>query len=1112
VTAGNVVRQTDPLGRIVIREYDRLDRLVAVKQFGGTPPTAAVSTTADGAILSEVQQVGFPANATIFGGTFTLTYAGQTTAAIAWNASAATVLAALEALPNIGFGDVAVTKINDTMVRKEYRLDFQGALALQNLVQVTVDSTNIQSAFALTDIEDTDVQGGAASEVQVVTLADATGGTFRLALAGEQTAPLAYDATAAQVESALEALTNIDDVAVAGSAGGPYTITFLGTHAGLDIIPLVTDAGSLTSETAFQAVQYTYDAVNNLLTVTDPLLHTTTHTYDNLDRLISTALHDPDGGGGPLTSPTSTFTYDAVSNLLTLTDPVGNVTSWTYDGLDRVTAETNDLGKTRTFKYDAVNNLVERVDRLGRKTVWEYDNRYRNTNEKWYDGATIVRTLSFAYRADGSLASAADPAALYSFGYDGLGRVTNEGQTLAGLAPVLQYESQFNAVSRRTQLQAKIGGTNDFQNQYAFDALHRLTSLAQQDVSGGNVVADKRIDFEYDAASAFTRIARYADQAASEFVANTFFSYDPFGRLSKLLHTEDETAPGSGWGEGALAGYEFTYDAANRITSINSFADGLTNYSYDNTDQLTAADHASITDETYSYDVNGNRTMSGYITTDNNRLTADGVFNYTYDDEGNRLTKTRISNSEKEEYTWDHRNRLTGVTFKNSGGTVLKTVLHTYDAFDRLIRSTVDPDGATGSAALVDAFFSWEADQINLDFDGPTSGDLAHRNLFNPEAIDQILAVEDVASLLSAGDVKWPLTDHLGTPRDLAAYNATTDDTTVANHRVYNSFGQLVSETNASFTIAFGFTGVLSDSSTSLNYHRARWLDPATGKWLSEDPIGFNGGDSNIVRYVANKPTRYADPSGLELPTHSVPIYPGKTVDRTPPPFGTDPWDHGVAAAGSAIGFVFAPWDEALDYIVDKATGGWWPFGIPTPGDLPDVPRKLLAKTTKEAAQSAPTKLAREAMEKAAKEAKEGAEKAAKDCPAPVNTSDRRMAVDEAIENGDINSTTLQRAGVTRPPRHHVFPQEMRDFFAEREFNDIDNYTIVLDQATHEAIHKWMGSGAWNDIMKARILAQEEKLGRLLNKREIMLIGAEVTLQLSAVVVGRVGNSPVVAS
>jgi hypothetical protein len=47
---------------------------------------------------------------------------------------------------------------------------------------------------------------------------------------------------------------------------------------------------------------------------------------------------------------------------------------------------------------------------LGRKTVWEYDNRYRNTSENWYDGASLLRTLSFTYDAAGQLLSAADPA------------------------------------------------------------------------------------------------------------------------------------------------------------------------------------------------------------------------------------------------------------------------------------------------------------------------------------------------------------------------------------------------------------------------------------------------------------------------------------------------------------------------------------------------------------------------------------------------------------------------------------------------------------------------------------------------------------------------------
>jgi len=68
----------------------------------------------------------------------------------------------------------------------------------------------------------------------------------------------------------------------------------------------------------------------------------------------------------------------------------------------------------------------------------------------------------------------------------------------------------------------------------------------------------------------------------------------------------------------------------------------------------------------------------------------------------------------------------------------------------------------------------------------------------------------------------------------------------------------------------------------------------------------------------------------------------------------------------------------------------------------------------------------------------------------------------------------------------------MRDFFAKRGFKDIDNYTIPLDDATHQAIHKWMGAGPWNDVMKSRILTEETRLGRMLSKREILQIGARM--------------------
>jgi RHS repeat-associated protein len=618
--------------------------------------------------------------------------------------------------------------------------------------------------------------------------------------------------------------------------------------------------------------QYAYDGAGRRTSVTDPLGNVTSYAYNFYDQLTTLTQPDPDGAGS-LTSPVTTYTYNAASELLTLTDPVNNTTTWTYDALGRVSTETNQLSKTRTFKYDAASNLTEKVDRLGRKTEYVYDNLHRNTSEKWYDGSTLVRTLSFSYDASTRLVSASDPSATYSYGYDALNRVTNEGQTLAGLTPVVQYASTFNADSQRATLQSVIGGTNDFKNSYTYDNLHRLTRLQQEDVSGGNVVADKRFDFTYSAASQFDKLTRYADLAGSEFVANTFHSYDGMGRLTKLLHTEDNTAPSSGWGTEPLAGYLYAYDAASRFTSIDSYADGLTTYSHDNTDQLTGADHTGQADETYTYDKNGNRTMSGYSTGTNNRLTSDGTFNYTYDDEGNRLTKTKISNSEKEEYAWDHRNRLITITFKNGSGTVTKTVNQSYDIYNRWVRRAVDPDGP-GSAAAVDTFFSHLDGQIHLEFDGTTAADLAHRYSWG-SVVDQILADETVTNLSSAGTVLWPFADHLGTPRDLVTYNATTGDATLANHRRYDSYGILISETNTGIDLLFGFTGRPFDESTGLNNHWNRWY--AFGVWLSEDPITFSGNDSSLVRYVSNSPLSFVDINGLwqERVNQSPPIREG---------------------------------------------------------------------------------------------------------------------------------------------------------------------------------------------------------------------------------------------
>ncbi|MFM6603607.1 MAG: RHS repeat domain-containing protein, partial [Dolichospermum sp.] len=118
--------------------------------------------------------------------------------------------------------------------------------------------------------------------------------------------------------------------------------------------------------------------------------------------------------------------------------------------------------------------------------------------------------------------------------------------------------------------------------------------------------------------------------------------------------------------------------------------------------------------------------------------------------------------------------------------------------------------------------------------------------------VDQVLAQE------SAGNVEWHLTDHLGTIRDLV-----NNSGAVVNHFVYDSFGQVISESNPVFDTRYLFTGREFDQEIGLYYYRARYYDASTGRFLSEDPIAFNGGDANLYRYVMNDPVAKTDSTGL---------------------------------------------------------------------------------------------------------------------------------------------------------------------------------------------------------------------------------------------------------
>ena len=85
----------------------------------------------------------------------------------------------------------------------------------------------------------------------------------------------------------------------------------------------------------------------------------------------------------------------------------------------------------------------------------------------------------------------------------------------------------------------------------------------------------------------------------------------------------------------------------------------------------------------------------------------------------------------------------------------------------------------------------------------------------------------------------------------------------VVKRRDYDSFGNIISDSNPELTVPFGFAGGLHDPDTGLVRFGYRDYDPDMGRWTAKDPIGFAGGDTDLYGYVQNDPVNWIDPYGL---------------------------------------------------------------------------------------------------------------------------------------------------------------------------------------------------------------------------------------------------------
>jgi RHS repeat-associated protein len=80
----------------------------------------------------------------------------------------------------------------------------------------------------------------------------------------------------------------------------------------------------------------------------------------------------------------------------------------------------------------------------------------------------------------------------------------------------------------------------------------------------------------------------------------------------------------------------------------------------------------------------------------------------------------------------------------------------------------------------------------------------------------------------------------------------------------YDSFGNIINDTNPNLNIPIAFAGGLYDYHTKLTKFGYRDYDSNTGKWTTKDPIDFDGGNLNLYGYVVNDPVNLVDPLGLE--------------------------------------------------------------------------------------------------------------------------------------------------------------------------------------------------------------------------------------------------------
>ena len=621
----------------------------------------------------------------------------------------------------------------------------------------------------------------------------------------------------------------------------------------------VTGDGTLTTS-------MTYDAMNNLTSVTDPKGYKTTYTYDSKGNLTDVSAPEGvtvnisvDSKGLPVSvtnamGAKTTFEYNSYGNLTKTTLSALNLSSTAeYDNASRLTSSTDALGRTTKYVYDNNDNLTSSTDPASHTTSYDYDsndNLTGITNAKGgvtsmsYDNATDwLRSVSFngatkqySYNTDGTLASLTKPdGTVLNYTYDDLGRITSDG---------------VNTYSYDSQLRLASVSDNDKTMSLTYDGFNRIIGTTCNGHSNtysydnnGNCTAINDVNYRYDQLNRMTSVKfngktisytyRKDSKLSSVSYPNgmtTTFEYDDVGRL-----TSKQTKLSNGT---VIAGYTYTLDKVGNITQQSTHE---------------PFSEISLINEDVSYSYN-----SG------NRITKAGDISFSFDENGN--TTKRGS----EAYSWDKNDRLT-----QAGATSI-----TYDPLGLIssygdITFTVDPLGIG-----------------NVIGDSKSGATYIYGNGLEARVKD--------------GKVSYYVTDVRG-----SVVAIVDEDGNITHKYQYDEFGRVTQKEEADYN-PFQYVGGYGVIylSEHLYYMRARHYDPTIGRFLSEDPVW----STNLYPYADNNPIMGIDPQGTNTLFSNFVDIVDKGIDS-----GINAWDATLDKIGEGI-YKFGG-DKAVQIVQDLANG-----------------------------------------------------------------------------------------------------------------------------------------------------------------------------------------------